>query len=257
MCEKDKRIKYKFLGENKGISENTNSAIQMATGDFISLLDHDDILSIDALYQIVKVINENPNVDFIYSDEDKFHFIDEPYFAPHFKPDYAPDTLRANNYICHYSVFRKDLIKKIGGFKSEYNGAQDFDMILRTTENATRIIHIPKVLYHWRVHKSSTSMTSEAKPYAIEAGKKAIEAHLQRIGLKGTVREGSNSGTYEIDYDVIKNPKVSILIPNKDGIEMLEKCIKSIVSKTTYSNYEIIIIENNSEKKKPLNIITN
>ena len=247
MVEKDKRIKYKFLGENKGIAENTNRAIEMATGDFISLLDHDDMLDISALYEVVKVINENKNVDFIYTDEDKFHFIDEPYFAPHFKPDFAPDTLRANNYICHFSVFKKELLKEIGGFNSDYNGAQDFDIILRMSEKAKKIVHIPKVLYHWRIHKGSTSMTQEAKPYAIDAGKRAIEAHLERIGLKGQVSEGINSGTYKIDYEVIGNPKVSILIPNKDEEETLKTCINSILNKTTYSNYEIIIIENNSK----------
>ena len=128
MCEKDKRIKYKFLGENKGISGNTNEALELATGKYISLLDHDDMLSLDALYEVVKVINENKNVDFIYSDEDKFHFIDEPRYAPHFKPDFAPDTLRSNNYICHYSVFKKELLDKIGGFNNKYDGAQDYDI---------------------------------------------------------------------------------------------------------------------------------
>ena len=159
----------------------------MATVDFISLLDHDDILEITALFEIVKVINDNPDVDFIYTDEDKFHFLDEPYFAPHFKPDYAPDTLRANNYICHYSVIRKDLLEKVGGFRSEFDGAQDFDLILRISEKANKMYHIPKVLYHWRIHKNSTAMSQEAKPYAIIAGKKAIEAHLERVGLKGKV----------------------------------------------------------------------
>ena len=250
MVKGDKRIKYKFLGENKGISGNTNAALEMATGDFISLLDHDDILDITALYEVVKVINENKDVDFIYTDEDKFHFIDEPYFAPHFKPDYAPDTLRSNNYICHYSVIRKDLLKRVGGFRSEFDGAQDFDLILRITENANRIYHISKVLYHWRIHKDSTAMNQEAKPYAILAGKKAIESHLERIGLEGTVFEGPNAGTYGIDYKVIDNPKVSIIIPNKDGNDILKLCIESILSKTTYNNYEIVIVENNSETKE-------
>ena len=248
MVEKDKRIKYKFLGENKGISGNTNEALKMATGDYISLVDHDDILSESALFEFVKVINENPDVDFIYSDEDKFHFMDEPYYEPHFKPDFAPDTLRANNYICHYSIFKKELLDKIGGFNSEFDGAQDYDLILRATENAKKIIHIPKVLYHWRVHKGSTSMETEAKPYAIIAGRKAVESHLERVGLKGKVYDGVHPGTYEVVYDVIGSPKVSIIIPNKDGIDMLKTCVESIFAKTTYKNYEIDIIENNSEK---------
>ena len=253
MTKNDKRIKYKFLGENKGISENTNQAIAMATGDYISLLDHDDILDISALYEVVKVINENKDVDFIYSDEDKFQVMDEPYYEPHFKPDYAPDTLRANNYICHYSVFKKKLMDKIGKFDSNYNGAQDFDIILKATENAKKIVHIPKVLYHWRVHKGSTSMETEAKPYAIDAGKRAVEDHLRRIGLKGKVSNGVNPGTYQIEYDIIGNPKVSILIPNRNGIDLLKTCIESVISKTTYSNYEIVIIENNSNEEKIFN----
>ena len=247
MCTNDKRIKYKFLGENKGIAGNTNAAIEMATGEYISLLDHDDMLNISALYEIVKCINENPDVDFIYTDEDKFHFIDEPRYAPHFKPDFAPDTLRANNYICHYSVFKKSLLEKIGGFSSDYDGAQDFDIILRATEKARKIIHIPKVLYHWRIHKDSTAMSSEAKPYAILAGKRAVEAHLKRIGIKGTVVEGAHAGTYVVDYEIQGDPKITILIPNKDEKETLKECINSIISKTTYKNYEIVIIENNSQ----------
>jgi GT2 family glycosyltransferase len=147
-------------------------------------------------------------------------------------------------------VFKKELLDKIGGFNAEYDGAQDFDIILRATEKAKKIIHIPKVLYYWRIHKGSTSMQTEAKPYAIEAGRKAVAAHLERIGLKGTVFNGENTGTYGIDYDVIGNPKVSILIPNKDGIDLLETCINSVLEKTTYSNYEIIIVENNSDKEE-------
>ena len=250
MVKRDKRIKYKFLGENKGISENTNEAIKLATGDYIALLDHDDILDITALFEVVKVINEDANTDFIYSDEDKFHFIDEPYFAPHFKPDYAPDTLRAINYICHLSVFKKSLLEEIGGFKSEYNGAQDYDIILRATEQAKKIVHISKVLYHWRIHEDSTAMNQDAKPYTILAGKKAIEEHLTRVSLKGKVAEGKTPGTYLVDYEVIGNPKISILIPNKDGKDILEQCLESIFDKTTYDNYEIVIIENNSETEE-------
>ena len=250
MIQNDKRIKYKFLGENNGISENTNAAMEMATGDYISLLDHDDMLDISALYEVVKVINENKDVEFIYTDEDKFELIDTPRYSPHFKPDFAPDTLRSNNYICHFSVFKSSLLKEIGGFRTEYNGAQDFDIILRATEKAKKIIHIPKVLYNWRVHKGSTSMETEAKPYAIEAGRKAIESHLERIGLKGKVTNGVHAGTYMVDYDVIGNPKVSVIIPNKDGKDILKVCLESVLEKTTYSNYEIVIIENNSTSEE-------
>lgn len=249
MVEKDKRIKYKFLGKNGGISENTNAAAEMATGDYIFLCDHDDMLELNTLFEVVRIINEQ-NADFIYSDEDKFHFLDESYFAPHFKPDFAPDTLRANNYICHICCMKKSLFDETGGFVSEYNGAQDFDIILKATEKAQTIVHIPKVLYHWRISQESTALNMEAKPYAIEAGKKAVEAHLERTNKKGTVFFGTNIGTYGIDYEVEGNPKVTILIPNKDNMDLLDRCVTSILEKTTYSNYEIVIIENNSETEE-------
>lgn len=242
MSINDKRIKYKFLNDNKGISGNTNEAIEMATGEYIALLDHDDMLSLDALYEVVKAINENRGVDFIYSDEDKFHFIDEPRFAPHFKPDYAPDTLRANNYICHFSVVKKSLLDRIGLFNSGFDGAQDYDLILRITEKAKKIIHISKILYHWRVHKASTAMNTDAKPYAFEAGKKAIKSHLERMGLNGDVQDGVNMGTYVVNYKIKGNPRVEIIVVNEyDNTEIVQECKKVILSESTYKNYEIKI----------------
>lgn len=251
IINKDNRIKYKFLNENKGIAGNTNEAIAMATGDFIALFDHDDLLPAFSLYEVVKCINENPEVEFIYSDEDKITTLDEPRFNPHFKPDFSLDFLRANNYICHFSVFKKELMDKLGGERSKYDGAQDFDIILRVAENTDKIVHIPKVLYHWRVHPNSTSQANtDAKPYAFEAGIPAIQDHLERMGLKGKVEHGASLGTYRIRYDVIGNPKVSIIIPNKDGKKYLEPCIKSILEKTTYNNYEIVVVENNSTEQE-------
>ena len=251
IVEKDSRIKYKFLNSNKGISSNTNEALKLVTGDYIALLDHDDVLPIFSLYEVVKCINENPDVEFIYSDEDKCTTIEERY-EPHFKPDFAIDTLRSNNYICHFSVFKKDLMDKLGGFRSEFDGAQDFDIILRMSEITNKIVHIPKVLYHWRVHPNSTAAATagEAKPYAFEAGKRAVESHLERVGLKGKVEHGVSLGIYRTIYEVEGNPKVSIIIPNMDHIEDLKVCIESILEKTTYSNYEIIIVENNSKKEE-------
>lgn len=245
---KDSRIKYKFLGENKGIAGNTNECIKLATGDFIALFDHDDLLPIFSLYEVVKCINEHPEVEFIYSDEDKITTLDKPRFNPHFKPDFSIDFLRANNYICHFSVFKKELMDTLEGERGKYDGAQDFDIILRVSENTKNIIHIPKVLYHWRVHPNSTSQADvAAKPYAFESGIPAIEDHLKRVGLKGTVEHGASLGTYRIKYAFEGNPKVSIVIPNKDEKETLEKCINAILERTTYENYEILIIENNSE----------
>ena len=241
---KDSRIKYKFIGENKGISGNTNEALALATGDFIGLLDHDDILPIFSLYEVVKCINE---LDFIYTDEDKFEEVGGKRYDPYFKSDFGPDTLRANNYICHFSVFRKDLMEKLGGFRSEFDGAQDYDILLRMSEIAKHIYHIPKILYHWRVHELSTAKAgAHAKPYAYEAGKKAVQAHIDRLGLKGTVEAGNTLGTYRVKYEVIGNPKVSIIIPNKDYASTLKVCLKSIIKLTTYKNYEIIVVENNS-----------
>ena len=250
IIKRDKRIKYKALKENGGISKNTNECIKMATGDFIALFDHDDLLPVFALYEVVKAINENPEVEFIYSDEDKITTLDKPRFEPHFKPDFSLDFLRANNYICHFSVFKKELMEKLKGERSKYDGAQDFDIILRMSEQTRNIIHIPKVLYHWRVHENSTAKVGDAKPYAFEAGIPAIQDHLKRVGLKGEVEHGATLGTYRIRYDVIGNPKVSIMIPNKDGIEDLKVCVNSILNLTTYNNYEIDIIENNSEKEE-------
>lgn len=249
--KKDKRIKYKFIGENKGIAGNTNEALSLVTGDFVALLDHDDLLPIFSLYEIVKCINENPNVEFIYTDEDKFEKLGEKRYDPYFKSDFAPDTLRANNFICHFSVFKKELMDKLGGFRSKYDGAQDYDILLRMSEGTNNIIHIPKILYHWRVHSLSTAKSGgTAKPYAYEAGIKAIQDHIDRIGLKGTVEPGNTLGTYKINYEIQGNPKVSIVIPNKDYVKTLKVCINSIKKLTTYENYEIIIVENNSEENE-------
>ena len=246
--EKDERIKYKFLGENKGIAGNTNAAIEMATGEYIALLDHDDILAEYALYEVARCINKNPNVEFMYSDEDKIDGRDNRYDA-YFKPDFAPDTLRCQNYICHISIFKKEVMDKLEGFRSDYDGAQDYDIFLRMSEivKEENIKHIPKILYHWRVHRESTAqLNSNAKNYAFEAGKKAISDHLKRIGLEGEVSEGCLDGIYRVDYKVKGNPKVSLIIPNKDGKDILKVCIDSVLEKTTYDNYEIIVVENNS-----------
>ncbi len=247
---KDSRIKYKYLNENKGISGNTNEALKLATGDYIALLDHDDLLPIFCLYEIVKCINENPEVEFIYTDEDKIEGQKENRKDPYFKPDFSIDTLRSNNYITHLSIFKKELMDKLEGFRDEYNGAQDYDIIIRAIEETKNIVHIPKILYHWRVHPKSTAMISDAKPYAYEAGRRVIEDHLKRQGLQAKVSDGEIKGIYEVEYEVQGNPKVSILIPNKDSVNALRDCINSILKLTTYQNYEIIIIENNSEESR-------
>ena len=240
----DPRVKYTALSENLGISENTNKALEMSTGDFIVLGDHDDIIRPNALYECANVINENSECDVIYSDEDKVEGRIRKY--PNFKPDFSPDYLRSNNYICHLFVFSRRLYELVGGFNGEYDGAQDHDLIFRCCENARQIVHIPKVLYSWRMHKNSTAMNFASKMYAYENGKKAVKAHLDRIGLKGEVEiDTKHPGVYRVIYELTNKPMVSILIPNKDHTVDLDKCIRSIV-KQNYTNYEIIIIENNS-----------
>ena len=248
----DGRIKYSFLNSNLGISENTNAAIKMATGDYIGFLDHDDILSQDALFEVVRAINENKNADFIYSDEDKIDENNER-FEPYFKPDFSPETLECNNYITHFVVVKKDLSNEVGCLDSAFNGAQDFDFVLRATSKAKNVVHISKILYHWRVHRQSTAEVADAKPYAFEAGIKVVEKYLERTGKEGTVENGQDvPGIYKINYKVIGNPKVSILIPNKDNSKLLKDAINSIIENTTYNNYEIVVIENGSTEKETL-----
>jgi len=250
--QRDGRIKYEFLNSNKGISGNTNEAIKMTTGEYIGFLDHDDLLSQDSLFEVVDVINKNMNVDFIYTDEDK---IDEQgnRFDPYFKPDFSPETLECNNYITHLVIVKKELLDKVGTLNSKFDGAQDFDLVLRITEKTKNILHIPKVLYHWRVHETSTANVADAKPYAYEAGKKVIEEHLKRTGKKGYVEYGNEvPGIYRINYEVKGTPKVSIIIPSRENKELLTTCINTILKLTTYENYEIVIIENNSEKQETL-----
>lgn len=248
IIKKDKRIKYKKLKINKGISENSNEAIKMATGEFIALMDHDDIIEPNALFEIVESLNKFPETDFIYSDEDKFEGNIKNRFSPFFKPDFSPDFLRSNNYICHLSVIRSKLINEVGGFKKEFDGAQDYDLFFRITEKTKNILHIPKILYHWRIHNTSTAKNIDKKMYAVEAGRKAIQEHCDRIGLKAEVENEKTLGTYRVKYKIQSEPLVSIIIPNKDSLSYLKTAIQSI-EKSTYKNYEILIVENNSEKK--------
>lgn len=248
--KKDDRIKVVNVPENEGIAQNTNRALDIATGEFSGLLDHDDLLEENALYEIVSCLNKKKETDVLYTDEDKVTTDLDEYFLPNFKPDFNLDMLRANNYICHFFVAKKELIEKVGGFRAEYNGAQDYDLILRCTEQAQNVAHIAKILYHWRVHKESTADNPLSKMYAYEAGKKAIEGHLARCHTDGEVLQTDNLGFYRVKYPVKGKPLVSILIPNKDQVDTLDKCLRSIEERTDYDNYEIIIIENNSTEQK-------
>ena len=242
---KDERIKVKDVPENEGIAQNTNAALVIATGDYIGLLDHDDLLTPDALYEVVKAINENDRPQVLYSDEDKVTMDLSEHFQPHMKPDYNKDLLRSNNYITHFFVADRTLVEEVGGEDGEYNGAQDYDLILKCTERAKGIAHIPRILYHWRVHKASTADNPASKMYAFDAGKRAIEDHLERCGEIGKVSHEKDLGFYRVKYQVQGSPLISIIIPNKDQVESLDKCLESI-EKSSYKNYEIIIVENNS-----------
>ena len=243
--KKDPRVRYRRLEKNEGIAGNTNAAIEMASGDYLALFDHDDLLSPNALFEVASAI-EKEKADVVYTDEDKVTSDLKEHFQPHFKPDFNPDLLCANNYICHLFVVKRSLALKLGGQDPAYDGAQDYDFIFRCTENAEKIVHVAKILYHWRVHQASTADNPSSKLYAFDAGKRAIEAHLARIGAKAEVSHTKDLGFYRVKYQVQGNPLVSIVIPNKDEKETLKKCLESIWKKTSYSNYEIILVENNS-----------
>lgn len=246
---KDERIKYEKLERNLGISENTNACIRMATGEYIALFDHDDLLHPSALYEVTRAICEH-GADFIYTDENTFSEEPRDAYNPHFKPDFSPDTLRSYNYICHLSVFSRELLDSVGYFRSEYDGSQDYDLILRLTEKAKRVFHIRKILYYWRAHKNSVAQDVGAKPYTVTAAKKALAAHLSRCGLKGEVLDSSVPTTYHIKYEIDGNPLISVIIPNKDHTDDLDICLKSLYEKSSYKNFEVIIVENNSTEKE-------
>ena len=245
--QNDSRIKYKKIEKNLGISGNTNVCFGMATGQYIGLFDHDDLLHPSVLYEYMKVICEQ-DADYIYCDEVTFegNSIDNM-LTIHFKPDFSIDNLRANNYICHFSVFSEKLLEETGLFRSEFDGSQDHDMILRLTSRAKKIVHVPKILYYWRSHPQSVAADINAKTYAIDAAKRAVLAHLKSCGLEGTVESTRAFPTiFRIKYKLKAKPMISIIIPNKDHRDDLKRCVDSILNKSTYENYEILIVENNS-----------
>ncbi|VTR97657.1 glycosyltransferase family 2 protein [Tuwongella immobilis] len=245
LANHDPRIKVMLLEKNAGIVGNSNAAIGQATGEFVAMLDHDDTLAPFALYEIVSAINQVPDADVLYSDEDKLDSEGDR-CEPLFKPDWSPETLRSLNYICHLFVLKRSLLLQLGGFRSAFNGAQDYDLILRATEKAKRIIHIPKVLYHWRMHSNSTAQNPESKQYAFEAGKRALADHLHRLKVAGTVLDGPLPGLYHIDYALVQRPLVTVIIPNKDQVHFLRGAMASLFE-ATYANYEVIIVENGSK----------
>ena len=247
-AKSDGRIIYRHLEKNGGIAGNTNACLKMATGEYIGLLDQDDILHPSVLYEYAKAIHEQ-NADYLYCDETTFKGENINHMLTmHFKPDYAPDNLRANNYICHFSVFHKSLLDGDELFRTKYDGSQDHDMILRLTDNAKKIVHVPRLMYYWRSHSGSTAAGIEAKPYAIEAAKGAVAEHLKKHGFTHFKIESTRAfeTIFRIRYQILGNPKISIVIANKDHVEDLRRCVTSILEKSTYDNYEIVVVENNS-----------
>lgn len=246
--EKDSRIKYQKIEKNLGISGNTNVCFSMATGNFIGLFDHDDVMHPSLLFECVKTVCEK-DADYVYTDEATFTSPNlDDLIVLHFKPDYSPDNLRANNYICHFTMFDADLLKKTGLFRPEYDGSQDHDMILRLTEEAKHVCHIPKILYYWRSHPNSVAADIGAKTYAIDAAKRAVHDHMRDYyGIEVEVESTRAFPTiFQIKYPINGEPLISIVIPNKDHVEDLRRCITSIEKKSTWKNYEIVVVENNS-----------
>ncbi len=246
--QKYDQIHVTYRKKNGHISEASNTAISLAKGEFIALIDNDDTIEKDSLYYVVEALNQNKKLDMIYSDEDKIDFKGN-YMEPHFKPDYSPDTLMGVNYICHLCVLRTSLVRKIGGFRKAYDGSQDYDLFLRITEKTKEIYHIEKVLYHWRQTATSTAGYLGNKSYAYLAGKKALEDSLKRREIKGEVIDNKRVSTYLVKYWTNK-PLISIIIPMRDQAKISRRCFESLYQKNTYSNFEIIVIDNGSCEKE-------
>ena len=253
----DNRIKVVRREKNGHISAASNSALELAAGKWVALLDHDDVLHPAALFCLADQINKQPNVQFIYTDEDK---IDENgvHFQPHFKPDLNKTLLRSQNYVNHFVAVERLRLEKSGRFRSEFDGAQDYDLFLRCTEKLSpeQIAHIPLPLYSWRTTKGSTSADAGAKTYAEKAGRQAVETHLLRLGIKAEVTIGAAPTTYRVKYELpSERPMVSVVIPTRDGVSHLRKCLASLEEHTTYPNYEVVIVDNGSAERETLDFL--
>jgi O-antigen biosynthesis protein len=246
----DPRVRVKHLSNRIGITGASGEALAMAKGEFVGLLDHDDELTPDALWEVTHRLNRLPDLDLLYSDEDKLT-VDGARVEPFFKPDWSPDLLLSMNYITHFVVFRRSLLQAIGGFRPGYEGAQDYDLLLRFTERTDRVAHVPKILYHWRMGFTSSASSAGAKPFASESGRRAVEDALKRRGRAASV-EVLGPYRYRARYEIDPSPLVSIIIPTKDQPRLLQQCVASIEEKTSYHPYEIIIIDNNSTEPETL-----
>lgn len=251
-AEREPRIKLAFRPVNGHIVESSNSALDLATGEFVALLDHDDVLALEALFEAALVVNRRPDVDVIYSDEDK---IDESgaRSLPYFKPDWAPDSLLARNYVSHLGIYRRELVERVGRFRPGFEGSQDYDLLLRITELTERVEHIPRVLYHWRVHQGSTAATRDQKTYALDAGRIALQEAVDRRGEPGTVvHDAERAGLYSVRYAITRPGKVSIIVPTRDHGEDVDLCFTSIFARSTYSDFEIVLLDNGSTDRESL-----
>lgn len=248
LYEKRKNVKIKHRAKNGHISRTSNDALKMASGEYVALMDNDDIIPDNAIYEVVLALNEDPTIDMVYTDEDKID-IDGKRCLPNFKSDFAPDTFFSSNYMSHLGVLRKSIIDKIGGFRVGFEGAQDYDLYLRFLEKTDRVYHLPKILYHWRMVEGSTAAKMDNKNYAMERGRLALEEALKRRKIKGKVVIPEGVQSYVIEYDIDKKSKISIIIPTRDMAKLLKRCLKSVYEKTTYQNFEVIVVNNNSSKK--------
>ncbi|MEK6684063.1 MAG: glycosyltransferase family 2 protein [Nitrospirota bacterium] len=246
----DHRVKFVLLSKNHGIAGNTNEALKMAAGEYIGFLDHDDLLAPFALYEVVKLLNKDLAIEFLYSDEDKVVPHGKKRHSPHFKPDWSPDTLLSYNYACHFSVISRKVVERIGGVREGYDGAQDHDLILRVVQKTSNVKRIPKILYHWRAAYTSVASDASAKPYAYLAGKKAITEYLKSQGSDAVVLDGKFMGSYRVQYKIRPLQKVSVIIPTKDKVHLLRRCVSSILSRTAYKSHEILIVDNQSRERE-------
>lgn len=264
ISKREKRVKYRLLGENYGIAINTNKAIEMAEGEYVAFLDHDDELSEFALFEVVSNLNKYGDIDLIYSDEDlktDHFYIDRKKslfrnllnlltsnkrFSPIFKPDFSIDLLRSCNYMTHLIVIRKKMGDQVGWLRQNFEGAQDYDLLLRIIEVSTKVLHIPKILYHWRRVKTSTASSINAKPYANSSGKRALQEHLNKQNILATVSDGFIPTWYRVNYTIPSKTLVTIIIPNHNNSEELTRCIGSILLRSSHNDFEILVVDNNS-----------
>ena len=244
VAARDRRIRLVRLESHQGISAALNRGLDLANGEWVTFLDHDDVLEPDALFQNVRLLQENPGLDLIYSDEDKL--TDQGFDSPILKPDWSPDFFLSCNYLCHMIFMRRDLVREVGGFQPQFDGSQDYDLLLRVTERTNRIHHIPRVLYHWRRSENSSASDVRQKPGQLEASWHAIEAHLKRRGEPGHVAVDWRTHAFCVRRELLQAKKISIVFWSRNDVEQLRRCVEIVSAKTNYPNYEIVVVQHDS-----------